>query len=160
MASPPSVRVTSCRFYLSYRIREQTSNAATMVGRPPDVRALTEHLNCALAVLESQSAGARRSPVTNKSLLEVRRATRRLARDRKSKPPCVRQAGHRRPPEQAPRIEDIARRQTVNETTLRQRRTSENCRQNPGGDITVQKRLEQCTSLKEWGIHVCKTQPM
>ena len=46
-----------------------------MVGRPPDVRALTEHLNCALAVLELQSAGARRSRVTKKKALrEVRRA--------------------------------------------------------------------------------------
>ena len=38
-----------------------------MVGGPPDVRALTEHLICALAVLELQSTGAR-SHVANFSL--------------------------------------------------------------------------------------------
>ena len=47
-----------------------------MVGRPPDMRVLTEHRNCALAVLELQSAGARRSRVTNKSLIEGRYATK------------------------------------------------------------------------------------
>ena len=43
-----------------------------MVGRPPEVRALAEHLICALAVLELQSAGARRSRVTNYALRKLR----------------------------------------------------------------------------------------
>ena len=47
-----------------------------MVGRPPDVRALTEHLKCALAVLELQSAGARRSRVTNYALRKLRRTSK------------------------------------------------------------------------------------
>ena len=51
--------------------------SASIVGRPPDMRSLGRESNSSLAVLEFQSAGARRSRVNNKTLREERRAIKK-----------------------------------------------------------------------------------